>query len=608
MKILKILRNKNFIPLLVLLVFAFLAARHLVFEKGYFMMHDDLQMMRQLEMDKCFRDGQIPCRWAPDMGFGFGFPLFNYYPPLPYLIGEAVHLIGFSFLETVKVAFALSLILSGITMYFLSKEFFGRIGGVLSGVFYLWAPYRSVDIFVRGAMNESWAFVFFPLLFLFSYRLIKEGETKNVKNVIYLGLSFTALLMSHNIMVMIFTPFFAIWVFMHLWLSGAWRKLPRLIISGILAFGLSAFFVIPAVLEQNLVRVETLVQDYYEYTGHFVSLNQLFISRLWDYGGSYFGSDADRMSFSVGHLHWFLSIFIGFLLLLLFLLQKGSVLERLKSKPYIPVTFFLLLVGWFSAFMTHSKSIFLWNLVPPLKFTQFPWRFLSIVVFAFSFIVGLIPGVFAKVKSGRGFLAKLVTTPPQVFIFFMLSFILVILSWSFFRPNGGELGRISDEEKFSGVWWEMQQGGGVNDYLPKAAKRPPFASSGGIVDLMEGEGEIKNATQGTYWVKFDANITSDISVVRINIFQYPDWRIFVDGEEVENYVDEDEEIGRMYIEVEKGDHLVYGQLFNTWPRTLGNIISFISWTGLILYPQVVKRTMKKESPKRGKDNGSSKKD
>ena len=51
----------------------------------YWNMHDDMQLVRQLEMDKCLKDGQIPCRWTPDLGYGYGYPLFNFYPPLPPL-------------------------------------------------------------------------------------------------------------------------------------------------------------------------------------------------------------------------------------------------------------------------------------------------------------------------------------------------------------------------------------------------------------------------------------------------------------------------------------------------------------------------------------------
>jgi len=248
----KLIRSN--LTILIVLFAGILAARTLLFQSGYFKMHDDLQMMRQLEMEKCFMDLQIPCRWVPDMGYGFGFPLFNFYPPLPYLIGEMFRLIGFSFVWTVKLTFAVSIIGSGVGMYFLAKEFFGKTGGVLASVFYLWAPYHAVDVYVRGAMNESWALVFFPLIFLFSFRLIK-----NSKGIIPLALAYTGLLMSHNLMVLIFTPVFLIWCL--LWTWRLKKKLLPLIkplaISGLLALGLSAFFTIPAIAENGFTWVKS---------------------------------------------------------------------------------------------------------------------------------------------------------------------------------------------------------------------------------------------------------------------------------------------------------------------------------------------------------------
>jgi len=37
---------------------------------GYYPMHDDMQAIRLMQMDKCVKDMQIPCRWVPDMGYG----------------------------------------------------------------------------------------------------------------------------------------------------------------------------------------------------------------------------------------------------------------------------------------------------------------------------------------------------------------------------------------------------------------------------------------------------------------------------------------------------------------------------------------------------------
>src|SRR6266852_9338680 len=95
---------KKYLPLLVVIIFGLIAAKGLI-GSGYFNMHDDLQMMRQLEMEKCFLSLHIPCRGVPDKGYGFGFPLFNFYPPLPYLFGEIFRVFGVAVVVTVKLTF-----------------------------------------------------------------------------------------------------------------------------------------------------------------------------------------------------------------------------------------------------------------------------------------------------------------------------------------------------------------------------------------------------------------------------------------------------------------------------------------------------------------------
>src|SRR3989338_11121301 len=131
---------------------------------GYYSMHDDLQVMRLFEMNRCFENGQIPCRWVPDLGQNYGQPLFNYYSPLPYYLGEAVHLVGLSLIDTVKLLFLLSLFLSGIFVYLFSKEFLKRNSALVAAIAYMTVPYHAVDIFVRGALSESWGLALVPLV------------------------------------------------------------------------------------------------------------------------------------------------------------------------------------------------------------------------------------------------------------------------------------------------------------------------------------------------------------------------------------------------------------------------------------------------------------
>ncbi len=99
-KILKELKNKKFDLILIFTLSVFIIWP--LFLPGYFSHHDDLQVMRIFEMRQCFIDFQIPCRWVPDMGYGNGFPLFNYYGVFPYYLGAILSFI-FGFILSVFI-------------------------------------------------------------------------------------------------------------------------------------------------------------------------------------------------------------------------------------------------------------------------------------------------------------------------------------------------------------------------------------------------------------------------------------------------------------------------------------------------------------------------
>ena len=247
---------------------------------GYFNMHDDGQMIRQLEMEKCFLDWQIPCRWAPDMGYGYGLPLFNYYPHFPYLVGEIFRVFGFAFMDAVKYTFFLSILVSGVGMYLLGRDLFGRLGGLVSSAFYIWAPYHALDVFVRGAMAEVWAMSIFPFVLWSSYKLVHGAQ---FRWIVFLALSWALMLLSHNLMVLIFAPVFVGWVLLWLVRERSWFTVPQILISLVWALGLASFFTIPVIVESKLVQIGDLASDYYAYFVHFASANQLLFSRFFHF-------------------------------------------------------------------------------------------------------------------------------------------------------------------------------------------------------------------------------------------------------------------------------------------------------------------------------------
>ncbi|KPJ70121.1 hypothetical protein AMJ51_02540 [Microgenomates bacterium DG_75] len=266
---------KQHFPLILVVIIALLAGLALV-KPGYFSMHDDVQVMRLQQMEKCFQDGQIPCRWVPDMGAGYGHPLFNYHPVFPYYLGMIFRFFGLSFINIAKILFWLTFLFSGVFIYLLVKDFYGKWAGLVASSFYLFAPYHAVEIFVRGALTEAWAVALFPLILWSVYKLIK---TKKFFFFILSLFSLTFLLLSHNVMRVVF-----------LW-----------------AIGLASFFVLPAFFEKSLVTLEQHTTGYYNFRHHFVTVKQLFISRHWGYGPSKLGPD-DDLSFQIGWPHWWITI------------------------------------------------------------------------------------------------------------------------------------------------------------------------------------------------------------------------------------------------------------------------------------------------------------
>ncbi len=550
------LSSKNyFLPIILLIILSFPAFKDSI-AGGYFPMHDDLQMMRQLVMDKCFRDGQVPCRWSLDLGYGYGYPLFNYYPPLPYYFGQLIHFLGIAFNDTVKILVILNFIISGLLMYLLAKQFWGKWGGVIAGIFYIYAPYHGVDIYARGAINEAWALTFFPAIFWAIYKLITENKWFYVP---FLALFSGFLMLSHNPMLMIFAPFAALWALFWLVKVKNIHSLGKLLVGGGWAVGLSAFFTLPVIFEQKYAHLETLVIGYFNYLAHFATLNQLFISRFWGYGDSRFGP-IDDISFQVGHLHWILA-----------LLSLLVALYLAKKKPAISLMLLMFLgVTTFYTFMTHQNSSFIWSAIPSLQFLQFPWRFLSLSIFGTSFLAGSIVilfrwGIFKKVSK----ILIVITIFGAIFLY------SGYFKWKDHWPW------VNDSYKFSGELWRLQITSGIFDYLPIWAPLPPPDPPKGDGEIIAGHGVIKTQFKNSIRQEYKVKMEKD-GIFQINTFYFPGWKYFVNGMEVvvNPEKDLDKELGRPLIKLKEGEYNVSAKLTNTPIRTLGNTLSLISWAML----------------------------
>lgn len=559
------IRFKNYYWILGLILLA-LPAFWRFLAPGHLPIHDDLQIGRLYQMDLCWKDGQIPCRWVPDMGYGYGYPLFNYYPPLPYYLGEIFHFLGFSFINSIKIVFVLALFFSGFFAYLLGKELWGKYGGWVVAAFYLYAPYHAVDVYVRGAMNEFWGLVFFPALFWAVYQLIKK-ESKVF--IFWLAFFIGLIFLSHNLMAFFITPALGLWAIFLIWyLKKPFKKIfSWLLVGGIWGLCLSAFFTLPVFFEQNLVHIETMFIGYFNYLAHFADTYQLFFSRFWGYGASVWGTD-DGMSFAIGQFQWLTGL-VAFLTFIWFWLKK-------RQKEIWLVTFlFIFFLG--AAFLAHQRSSFLWSAIPVLANMQFPWRFVGLSTFFVSLISG---SFFLLVKDNK-----------KAFILSLFLILTVVaLNFNFFRPE--KIIKTTDAQKlFSAEGWYKLQTDAIFDYLPINAPLPPSKPAPQEPWFTRGEGgEIKNFQKGTNWEKFEADIKGE-SVIELPLYDFPIWQVLANGKPVE--INHQNELGLITFRLGAGSYQVEVKLKNTPIRSFSNYLSLAGWLGVLFY-LILGRKIKKQ--------------
>lgn len=97
-------------------------------------------------------------------GFGYSWNLF--YSPLTAYMPLLFKLFGVSFIACIKLFMFTLTFLSSITMYFCTKEITkNKKIALLAGIFYIFAPYRLNDMYIRNALAELASFVFLPMIF-----------------------------------------------------------------------------------------------------------------------------------------------------------------------------------------------------------------------------------------------------------------------------------------------------------------------------------------------------------------------------------------------------------------------------------------------------------
>jgi hypothetical protein len=527
---------------------------------GYFPMHDDTQVARVVVMGRALGQGQFPVRWVSDLGYGYGYPIYNFYGPLPYYVGGGLYAGGVDSVIATKIMFGIGVLLASITFYFLLEDVFGTLAAITGTILFTYAPYHALDIYIRGAVGEYWAIAFLPLLLLGIVWIFEKK--RGVPGVVAGAIGIAGIILSHTIVGYLTTGMTVIGIIFYSFISIIQQKFNDTILLkllGIVLFGLgmSAFFWLPAFAEMNVTGVSAMVKS--ASTGffdHFVCPVQLWNSP-WGYGGSAPGC-VDGMSFKLGKPEIFMAL-VGVVIWVFSLFQE----KRTKVLTFVGGGIVLLIVS-LSGLLDISKSI--WSIIPYYSFIQYPWRLLSYTIVA----LGIIGASIITVIHGRVI---------RILLAVCVITLCIGINAKLFQPQYLYTRDSKEFETAQELRFRISK---ISDeYLPSVIPKPVTFTA--IPNML-----VKGDTITLHSIKeTDTNLIVEVMSAKMQRIQiqrayFPGWQYFVNGLLVPPTIDH----GLPSVVVSEGKSIVEARFTNTPVRLLGNIISFISivlFGGVLFY-------------------------
>ena len=528
-----------------------------LFQAGFFPMHDDTQVSRIYLMARALSDGLFPVRWVEDLGYGFGYPIFNFYAPFPYYIGGILTLLTGDALVATKIVFAGALIGAGLSMYYLVQKFFGKVAAIVSAVLYVYFPYHAVNIYVRGNLSELFAYIFIPLFFASLYALYcaqKKRVVQNLGNIILLAISLALIITSHNLSAYM-SLLVGSGVVVASLLTLKRKKVFFLSVLVGLTGGiiLSAYYLLPVIFEMQYTNVTSQIGGGADFHDHFVCVGQ-FWNSPWGYGGSIPGC-IDGMSFILGKSNVLL---LGAVMIALFV--------ALVSKRKIPHTFLVISATCLMLsvlFLMLPISVFLWEIIPGMEYLQFPWRFLNYFALFFSLLVGFIFWVarqFVPEKAVR--LGAVLVIGGTVLVYTKL-----------FTPQ--EI--IARDANFytNRTYIATTVTKRSDEYLPSSFAKPKSTDTAPTEKITVSDTVTVDKKMSKTGF-FTAQVTAkSASTIHFNIAYFPAWQVFVDNQNVPVTI-----ASRGFTAaIPQGAHTVRAQFIQTPVQKTANSISLL---GIVL--------------------------
>jgi hypothetical protein len=481
--------------------------------------------------------------------WGDGFA--NYGMPIPLIsqqltptIAASLNFIFHDVLISHNIVYFLGTFLSAVFFYVFLRIYFPSEVAFAGVYLFNFAPYRIINLYIRGAQPEFFSAVFVPLILIAVYLITKKN---NAYGILLLIISVALLILTHPFMFIVSAFLFVPYTIYCLHDETERIKLILKIgISIVIGIGLTAYYTLPLFAEVKYF--------YYGLNESHLKPNQFlglrnYLDPNWYY---YFENDV----FVRGNF-----IKMGLLETLLFIAGGVFLVLSIIKKQINNFLLFSVLTSILLIFLTFPQSLFFYEKISLLGGIQYPWRMLASLIFLSSIICC---SILIKIKQRNTA---------------VLFLILIVTLFKFPQVYGKNYTIYPQESYFFTT--ENLHGNILNTVWTGKTTEYPVKKQ--KPEIIEGEGnliikDVKNSSRN-----YKVFAMSDIRMADYT-FYFPGWRVYVDGKETPIQFQDPSYRGVITYNVPKGDHQIFIKFENTKPRKAGYVLSiFFAFAGMAFF-------------------------
>jgi 6-pyruvoyl-tetrahydropterin synthase related domain len=355
------------------------------FYRGNSCGHDfDFHLVSWFDCLSAWRHGILYPHWAPSPNYGAGEPRFIFYPPFTWMLGAALGLLLPWKLVPIALTF-LFLAGTGLATRALARQFLTNAPATLAGCAAIYSGYALFTAYERSAFGELAGGFWIPLLLLY---LLRDPNSSGslLRRVFNDSAACLALVLAgawlSNVPLGIMASYLLAAVALAVAIfNRSWVPILRATIAAALGFGLCAFYLVPAALEQHWVDIRQATGD----PGEMIENSFLF------------GHHSEPLL----HVHNLELTRVSLIAVSMVAVALAGLLIAWRRKTlladhrrWIPLALIPIAV----LLLQLPFSLAIWNLLLKLRLLQFPWRWLVVLEapMAIFFVAGVWPRVSAR--------------------------------------------------------------------------------------------------------------------------------------------------------------------------------------------------------------------